>query len=55
MFADPGPESALAQTVAAGTSARIAVLDPLGVALPAGEEAYFTLMRELADSLAACL
>ena len=55
VFADPGPESALAQTVAAGTSARIAVLDPLGVALPAGEEAYFTLMRELADSLAACL
>ena len=55
LFADPGPESALAQTVVAGTSARLGVLDPLGVALPAGEEAYFTLMRELVDSLAACL
>ena len=55
VFADPGPVSALAQTVAAGTPARLGVLDPLGAALPVGEEAYFTLMRELADSLASCL
>jgi len=31
------------------------VLDPLGANIPAGEDAYFTLMRNMAKSLKGCL
>jgi zinc transport system substrate-binding protein len=55
VFVEPQFEPAVAKAAVAGTGARIAVLDPLGAALPAGEAAYARLMRNLADDLVACL
>ena len=55
LFTEPQFEPALARTITAGTTARVGVLDPLGAGLPAGPEAYFVMMRALADSLVACL
>ncbi len=55
VFREPQFEPGLVATVAAGTPARVAILDPLGVDLAPGPEAYFTLMRRLAGSLHDCL
>lgn len=55
VFSEPQFTPALAETVVAGTPARLAELDPLGAAIPAGPEAYFHLMQTLADALADCL
>jgi zinc transport system substrate-binding protein len=55
VFTEPQFRPALVDTVIAGTAARTGVLDPLGAALPAGPDAYFTLMRGLAASLTRCL
>lgn len=55
VFAEPQFEPALVETVTEGTTARAGVLDPLGAAIPAGGDAYFILMRELAESLEGCL
>ena len=55
VFAEPQFPPALARAVTGGTPARVAELDPLGAALEPGPEAYFTLMRALADDLIACL
>jgi zinc transport system substrate-binding protein len=55
LFSEPQFEPALVETVIGGTAARSGELDPLGAGLSAGPEAYFQLMRGLADSLAACL
>ncbi len=55
LFTEPRSPPALAEAVTGGTTVRIAVLDPLGAALAPGPQAYFALMRALADDLAACL
>ncbi len=55
LFHEPGARPALIRTVLEGTDATAVVLDPLGVALPAGPEAYFTLMRGLVRDLVRCL
>ena len=55
LFTEPQFPPALARTVTGGATVRIATLDPLGAALAPGPEAYFTLMRALADDLTACL
>ena len=55
VFSEPQFEPALVDTVVEGTAARTGVLDPLGAALSAGPDAYFSLMENLADSLVACL
>jgi len=55
VFAEPQFEPRLVDTVAEGTSARKGTLDPLGAAVPAGPELYFTLMRALVANLKACL
>ena len=55
LFTEPRSPPALARAVTGGAPVRIAVLDPLGAALAPGPEAYFALMRALADDLAACL
>lgn len=55
VFSEPQFESALVRTVIEGSGVRSGVLDPLGVELPAGPEAYPALMRGLAASLVACL
>lgn len=55
VFSEPQFQPALVETVIAGSSARTGVLDPLGAAIPSGPEAYFELVRGLADALRACL
>ncbi len=55
VFAEPQFRPAVVAALAEGTGARAARLDPLGAGLRPGPEAYFTLMRELADGLAGCL
>lgn len=55
VFAEPQFEPALVATVAEGTGARHGILDPLGSDIPAGPEAYFTLIGNLAQSLERCL
>jgi len=55
VFAEPQFQPALVRTVVQETPARIATLDPLGVALAPGPDAYFSLLRNLARALADCL
>jgi zinc transport system substrate-binding protein len=55
VFAEPQFPNAIADTVVAGTNARLAELDPLGAGLPVGPELYFKLMENLGRSLAGCL
>ncbi len=55
VFVEPQFEPAVVKAAVAGTNARIAVLDPIGAGLPAGEAAYGRLMRDLAGSLVSCL
>ncbi len=55
VFAEPQFKPKLVQTLIEGTSARSGILDPLGSDLEAGPEAYFQLMRRLADNLVDCL
>ncbi len=56
VFTEPEFEPALAQTLVAGTGAKIATLDAeLRPDLPAGPDFYFELMRGIASDLRACL
>jgi zinc transport system substrate-binding protein len=55
VFHEPQYPAALVETVAEGTGARVGELDPEGAALADGPELYFTLLRNLAAALVACL
>lgn len=55
VFSEPQFEPALVAALMEGTTARSGVLDPLGASLSAGPQAYVTLLRNLADSMRACL
>ena len=55
VFREPQFEPGLVRTIIEGTGAAADVLDPLGADIPPGDDAYFTLMRRLAGSLASCL
>ena len=55
VFAEPQFERGLVDTLASGTGAQAAVLDPLGAGLPVGADLYADLMRAMAASLVACL
>ncbi len=55
VFAEPGFQPALVETVVEGTGARIGQLDPEGAGLPEGPGAYPALLRGLALSLTDCL
>ncbi len=55
VFAEPQFNASLIVTVTEGTQARSAQLDPLGAGIEPGPDQYFTLMRNLADTLAGCL
>lgn len=55
VFREPQFEPRLAETVARGTQAQLAVLDPLGAELAPGPSAYPQLLRNLSQSLLACL
>lgn len=55
VFTEPQFPPALAAALTDGTGARIARLDPLGAGLEPGPGLYGAMMRNLADSLVACL
>jgi len=55
LFSEPQFEPRLVKTIAAGSTIRTGVLDPLGAQLPAGPESYFQLLNNLADNLLAGL
>ncbi|WP_435236699.1 zinc ABC transporter substrate-binding protein ZnuA [Psychromonas sp. PT13] len=51
VFSEPQFESSLVQTIIEGTDAKTGTLDPLGSSIPAGPDAYFVLMNNLANDL----
>ncbi len=55
VFSEPQFSSAIIGTLLEGTNTRAGTLDPLGAGLPAGPDAYFTLMHALGSTLATCL
>ncbi|MHB8835443.1 MAG: zinc ABC transporter substrate-binding protein [Candidatus Methylomirabilia bacterium] len=55
VFSEPQFSSAILGTLLEGTDTRMGTLDPLGAGLPAGPDAYFTLMRTLGSAIAECL
>jgi zinc transport system substrate-binding protein len=55
LFREPQFESALIDIVIEGTEVRLATLDPLGVQLDPGPDAYFQMMESNVDSIVNCL
>lgn len=55
VFSEPQFPAAVVGTLVRGTTARTAVLDPLGAGLNPGVELYPRLMRDLAQTLVECL
>lgn len=55
VFSEPQFDAGLVAAVIEGTSARTAVLDPLGTAIPEGADLYPALMLAIADALRGCL
>lgn len=55
VFREPQFPAKLAETMAEGTGARIAILDPEGIVGTPGTNLYFDLMRANVRALAACL
>ena len=55
VFTEPQFEPDLVRTVIEGTEVRTAALDPLGVDVEPGPDAWFEMMRGLGDAVADCL
>ena len=55
VFSEPQFQPKIVFTVAEGTKANTGVLDPLGASISNGPELYFTLIRDMANSLQECL
>ena len=55
IFAEPQFEPKLVATLVEGTPVRTGLLDPLGIAVPAGPDAYATVLKGLSAGLRACL
>jgi zinc transport system substrate-binding protein len=55
VLTEPGLGTKLAAVLTEGTTARTREIDPEATAIPAGRDAYDTLMRTLAGSLVSCL
>ncbi len=55
LFAEPQFAPAIINTIVEGTGARAAALDPLGFGLAPGPDAWFAIMRGLAQAIAGCL
>ncbi|MDE0459037.1 MAG: zinc ABC transporter substrate-binding protein [Chromatiales bacterium] len=55
VFSEPQFEPNLVRTVIGGTGVRTAALDPLGVDVEPGPDAWFEIMRGLGDAVAECL
>ncbi len=55
VFSEPQFTPRLVNVVTEGTPAKSGVLDPLGTGIPDGPDLYFTLLRNMAASMRACL
>ncbi|MGF1621330.1 MAG: zinc ABC transporter substrate-binding protein [Rhodomicrobiaceae bacterium] len=55
VFAEPQFEPKLITTVTEGTPAKSGVIDPLGSSLEDGSELYFSMIRNMAQSIQTCL
>lgn len=55
LFSEPQASAAAIEAVAREGGVTTGVLDPLGADVPAGPDAWFRIMEEIADSLLACL
>ena len=55
MFREPQFEPKIVNVLVRGTSAKVGTLDPVGAGLPAGKDAYTTLLRRLVAGLRTCL
>ncbi len=55
VFTEPQFQPKPVKIIMEGTGAGTGVLDPLGADIPAGEDAWFILMRNMAKSLKGCL
>jgi zinc transport system substrate-binding protein len=55
LFTEPQFRPAMAQTLVEGHDTRLGELDPMGSTLAPGPDAWFDLMRGLADALTGCL
>ncbi|MEJ2395638.1 MAG: zinc ABC transporter substrate-binding protein, partial [Candidatus Thiodiazotropha sp.] len=55
IFSEPQFRPKLVETLIEGTDAKVGQLDPLGSDLDAGPDAYFLLMRRLAENIIECL
>ncbi|MCV6598255.1 MAG: zinc ABC transporter substrate-binding protein [Mangrovicoccus sp.] len=54
VFAEPQFNPGLVESIAEGTGAKIAMLDPLGQGIAPGAEFYPALLRALGDAIAGC-
>ena len=55
VFREPQFEPKIVNVLVRGTSAKVGTLDPVGAGLPAGKDAYTTLLRRLVAGLRTCL
>ncbi|MYJ73102.1 MAG: zinc ABC transporter substrate-binding protein [Rhodospirillaceae bacterium] len=55
VFREPQFEPKVVNVLVRGTSAKVGTLDPVGAGLPAGKDAYATLLRRLVAGLRTCL
>ena len=55
VFSEPQFEPKIVKTIIENTNAKTGVLDPLGASIKSGPDMYFTLIRDMANSLKACL
>ena len=55
VFSEPQFDTRLVEVITENTQARIGVLDPLGVAVEDGPDAYFTILHDIAASFQNCL
>ena len=55
VFSEPQFEPKLVATVTENTNAETGVLDPLGASINSGPQLYFTLIKNMANSLKKCL
>jgi len=55
VFAEPQFEPKLIATVTEGTPAKSGVIDPLGSTIENGPDLYFTMIRDMAQSIKGCL
>jgi zinc transport system substrate-binding protein len=55
VFSEPQFSDRLVRTVIKGTSAKTALIDPLGSSIENGPDLYFTLLKNMADTFKSCL